>query len=313
MHTVRLLLLPLLLTPVAASGRPRLVFGPNAYVANLTDIMVDLVTRSAEDWVLTQRLLRDSRGWLHLRGPQALALMPAELQLRLAVGVRKLGLQVSIGAGGALCQNGASPGETGARFAFSMLEAIKPYLKAGGTFSAWGIFGAMSRTHSQCPAQDAAVTILEVAAYATAISEFAPTSKLYLYDDLGQFSVNEWPPNDPSSASGLQLSEVLTLISKAMAEKGANITGFWADCPYECSSYYMHPNGTTLDGYARLYDTARAVRSLGLEFGKTFNSHEAGRDPDMFFYSYTMLDLKHTLDRSPRIDLDLAAVDSWYP
>ena len=49
----------------------------------------------------------------------------------------------------------------------------------------------------------------------------------------------------------MNLDHVLTTLKKKMKLQGAVLVGYWADCPYSCSTKYNAKNGTQLDGYLR--------------------------------------------------------------
>lgn len=106
------------------------------------------------------------------------------MQATLATHAQKLGLSISIEAGGALC--GAGSGNSSAA---SALRLVGGFLGAGGRFAFYALESVFSRTHAGCPAQPLNHTVAELADYASVISAALPSARLFLcvgeVDDFG--------------------------------------------------------------------------------------------------------------------------------
>ena len=162
------------------------------------------------------------------------------------------------------------------------------------------------------------------AAAATATAASAASSKII------ETSIT-FPQNDFPAKYNLSLGPVLTMTRDAMQKHGGGTTlvGYWADSPREYSAYYPCvtapktprecvpvPKGPR-DGYAKIKAALQLVQSIGLQFGKTFNSQVGGQTSSQAFYNGTMddwVDFKLALARQDRISKSsLYYPDSHHP
>ena len=308
--------------PPPVRQSPRLVFGPTANLPSVVAAQtVALVTDSAGPllgpggWNKTRALLRATGGTLHMRAMVVSQMTPAQ-HAAVVAGAKELKLDLSIEAGGPLC--GIGSGNTTARHWFS--GAGKAFVAAGGgaLLRLWGLESVFSRTKRACPDQAVEDTVRELADYADVVARtLGHAVSLYLYDCIAHFTVGQWPANWPmprNTTYDMDLGDVLTQLQFAMAQRGVTLAGYWADCPYSCSSEYAAKNGSKLNGYLRFATAVKLVKGMGLEIGKTFNAHPGTSEG---FYNETLLDWERLAEVVPtpasgEFSLDLVAVETWY-
>ena len=301
---------------------PQLIFGPTANLPSVVATQtVNLVSETAgtqlgpQGWVQTRAMVQKTSGTLHLRS-MVIAQMSSTQHVALVAGANKLGLKLSLEAGGALC--GVGSGNTTAQHWFK--GAGKDFMEAGGgkLLTLWGMESVFSKTKRKCPDQTVEETASELASYAGVVQQILGYDvQLYLYDCIAHYIVEEWPANwpmPPNVTYDMNLDHVLTTLKKKMKLQGAVLVGYWADCPYSCSTKYNAKNGTQLDGYLRFAAAVALVKSKGLKIGKTFNAHPGTSEG---FYNETMLDWTQLAKVVPSVTskgfgLDLIAVETWY-
>eukprot|EP01063_Lacrimia_lanifica_P033741 TRINITY_DN6096_c4_g1_i1.p1 TRINITY_DN6096_c4_g1~~TRINITY_DN6096_c4_g1_i1.p1 ORF type:complete len:334 (+),score=92.61 TRINITY_DN6096_c4_g1_i1:48-1049(+) len=286
--------------PPAGHAPPRLLLGPTAnhkLVANETIAFLE----ASPGWAEVRGRLAASGGAVHIR--EVFRWYP-DLQERLAAAMRGLGVGLSVEAGeGGFCGAGS-----GAAAAAADLAKLSAYFAAGGRVKFWEITSSFSRTHRACAAQSLAETVAEAAEYGAYVQARLPEAKLFLYDALPHYAVGDAYPAS-AAGYGLELTDVLAQLQRALAGRNVTLTGYWADCPADYSTAY--PYG---DGYAKIAAAAAAAASLGLEFGKTFNSQSGGAASDAAFYAGTVADFARTAAvlPSPTASLSYAMVETWY-
>ena len=112
--------------------------------------------------------------------------MSAEQQANLARATAAKGLGVSIESGGAVCGAGS-----GALHGARALQALAPFLAAGGRFEFFALESMFSRTHAGCKQQSQNTTATEIAEFAAKISVGLTGNqpKFFLYDALPHVSL----------------------------------------------------------------------------------------------------------------------------
>lgn len=107
----------------------------------------------------------------------------------------------------------------------------------------------------------------------------------------------------------MDLIDVLTRLRSAMAQRGATLHGYWADCPLEYSQTYPPKPG---QGYQRLAAAWTQVRTMGLEFSKTFNTQTGGATSAQAFADGTLADFRAASAVVDMSTLFMAMIESWY-
>lgn len=292
----------LLITIVLGQKTPMAFIGPTANQKTIANKTCDIL-KHPEEWPTVLSRVKSSGGAFHVR-QNVFTQMTTSQMVTFANNVQQLKLQISIEGGGYMCR------PSGATMANTILKKLQPFFQAGGTIHFWLIESVFSRTRAGCANYTLKDTVREVSAYAGVIASKLPSTKLYLYDALPHYSVGkEWPPNEPLKPGqwAMDLPEILKLLAPAMASQGAKLLGYWADCPYEYSIHYTHGNG-----YKRLAAAFSAVKELGLQFGKTFNSQLGGQTSDELFYNNTLDDFKRSMLAVNVSLFDMTMVETWY-
>jgi hypothetical protein len=260
-------------------------------------------------WPATLAHVHGSGGAIHLR-QMIVCAMSATQQSNLARATSKLGITVSVEAGGAMCG-----GDSGAAAGKRLVTCLTPFFAAGGSLSFLAQESIFSRTHAGCKTQSQAETATEVAAFSSAIktgltAAGASVPAFFLYDALPHMTVGKWPANVPTY--GMDLGEILGLLDTAMAKLGVTLAGYWLDCPYEYSRDY--PNATAPlpagSGFQKVAAAAALVRARGLKVGKTFNSQMGGQTSDELFFTSTLADWDGA--QAAGATFDYAMVETWY-
>lgn len=292
----------ILIITISGEGRPLQFIGPTANLKSVVNDTCDIL-KQPTTWPTVLSHVITSGGAFHLRQNVFRGMTESQM-VAFAHNAQQLKLQISIEAGGEMCK------PSGARLAQKLLTDLKPYFDSGGTIHFWGLESIFSRTRGGCPSFNLTDTVRELAAYAGVVAKALPSTELYLYDALPHYSVGKsWPPNLPLKPGqwAMDLPEVLSLLAPAMAAQGAQLMGYWADCPYDYSISY-----TGHKGYQRLAAAVSAVKAAGLKFGKTFNTQSGGKTSDELFYNGTLDDFKRCLQVVPLSSLDIIMIETWY-
>jgi hypothetical protein len=248
-------------------------------------------------WPTTFAFVNGSGGTIHVR-QQVFGFMSDAEQTNFARATNKLGLGVSIEAGGALC--GA---QSGTKRAAATLKLLNPFLGAGGKFALVALESIFSRTYAGCKSQLQAHTANEIADFAAGLTKgFKQQPMFFLYDALPHMSVGTWPRNAPNY--DLDLGTLLSLLQPAMDKQKVKLSGYYLDCPYEYSRDY--PNATSPmpagSGFKKIAAAVKLVKGMGLQVGKTFNSQQGGVVSDELFYHNTLADWKGAADAGASFD-----------
>jgi hypothetical protein len=288
----------------AALAPERWFLGPTSNTLGIGNRTLEMMS-NASAWSETISAISASGGAVHWR-MQIMGRLSAPQLQQLASAVKSTNVGLSIEGGGHMCQ------PNGTAIAQAQLRVLKPFLDAGGTIKTWGIESVFSRTRQACHNLSLAETVEQVADFAAVLASKLPATKLFLYDALPHYSVgSSWPANAPPPAGAwdMDLLDVLTRLRAAMAQRGAALAGYWADCPLEYSQAYAPKPG---HGYERLAAAWTGVRAMGLEFAKTFNTQDGGAASAEAFAQGTLADFRSVSAVVDMTTFYMAMVESWY-